>query len=335
MRILVTGAAGFIGFHLCRRLCFLGHEVVGIDNLNNYYSTQLKQDRLKELTNCSGFVFHKLDLAHEAKMEELFVNNCFDAVVNLAAQAGVRYSLENPRAYIESNVSGFLNVLEGCRNNKVGHLLFASSSSVYGLNSQIPFSEHDSTAHPISMYAATKKSNEMMAHSYSHLFKLPATGLRFFTVYGPWGRPDMALFIFTKAIIEGTPVPVFNHGEMRRDFTYIDDIIDGIVGIVLVPPVLNSQWDARNPDPATSSAPYALYNIGNNKSVPLGKFIDIIESCIGKKAIKRFLPMQAGDVKETYANVDRLSAITGFSPSTPIEVGIKSFVDWYTGYYGK
>ena len=333
MKILVTGAAGFIGFHLVQRLLRLGHQVTGFDNLNDYYDVSLKEDRLKVLQALGGFVFVRGGLGERSSVESLFEAGQFDYVVNLGAQAGVRYSLQNPHAYIESNLSGFLNILEGCRHTKVKHLVYASSSSVYGANATVPFSEHHSVDHPVSLYAATKKSNELMAHTYAHLFAIPTTGLRFFTVYGPWGRPDMAYFSFTKAILEGRPIDVYNNGRMQRDFTYIDDIIEGIVRVMEHIPAPNPSWNPENPDPATSSAPYRVYNIGNNQPVQLGRFIEVLEECLGKKANKNLLPMQPGEVFVTYADVADLSAAVGFRPDTSIEDGIARFVDWYREYY--
>jgi len=333
MKVLVTGAAGFIGFHLSRRFLSMGFDVVGLDNLNNYYSVEIKKSRLAMLQSNPKFTFAHLDLADNDGMAKLFADNGFTHVVNLAAQAGVRYSIDNPRAYIDSNVVGFLNILEGCRHNKVGHLAYASSSSVYGLNTTMPLSVHDNVDHPMSLYAATKKSNELMAHTYSHLYGLPTTGLRFFTVYGPWGRPDMALFLFTKAILAGEPIKVFNHGKMRRDFTYIDDIIEGVVRVTLHTAEPNPDWSGAKPDPATSPSPYRLYNIGNNKVVELSHYIEVLEDCLGKKAIKEFLPMQLGDVPATEANVDDLVRDVDFKPATTIEVGIARFVEWYRGYF--
>lgn len=335
MNILVTGAAGFIGFHLSLALLRRGNTVVGLDNINDYYDPKLKYDRLALLEKESGFSFIKADLCDKNSIEKVFSDNSFDRVVNLAAQAGVRYSLTNPDVYVNSNIVGFLNILEACRNHKIKHLVFASSSSVYGLNTNMPFSVHDNVDHPVSLYAATKKSNELMAHSYSHLFGLPITGLRFFTVYGPWGRPDMALFLFTRAILEGKPIKVFNNGLMKRDFTYIDDIVEGIVRVMEKIPQVNSNWNSQQPDPGTSSAPYRIYNIGNNQPVELLKFIETIEEKLGKKAIKEFLPLQAGDVLATYADVDDLMKETGFSPSTKLEIGIEKFVNWYLEYFNK
>ena len=332
-KILVTGAAGFIGFHLAKKLCDENWEVIGLDNLNNYYDVNLKNARLNLLLSYSNFKFHKLDLADRGSIKKLFEEQKFDFVVNLAAQAGVRYSLENPYAYIDSNLSGFLNILEGCRHNPVKHLIYASSSSVYGANTKMPFSVHDNVDHPVSLYAATKKANELMAHTYSNLYKIPTTGLRFFTVYGPWGRPDMALFIFTKKIAEGKPIDVYNNGKMKRDFTYIDDIVDGIIKLIPNIPEPNPKWDGNDPDSATSFAPYKLYNIGNNQPVELLRFIEVIEEKLGKKAIKNFMPIQPGDVPATYADVDDLIDAVDFKPNTPIENGIAKFVEWYRGYY--
>jgi len=335
MHILVTGAAGFIGFHLSRRFLAEGHTVVGLDCLNDYYDVQLKKDRLALLQQEKGFTFTPTDLADDAAMDALFAREQFTHVVNLAAQAGVRYSIENPRSYIQSNLVGFGNIIEGCRHNGVKHLVYASSSSVYGLNTNMPFSVHDNVDHPISLYAASKKANELMAHTYSHLYRMPTTGLRFFTVYGPWGRPDMALFLFTKAILEGKPINVFNEGHMRRDFTYIDDIIEGVVRVTMRTPEPNPQWDGTAPDPSSSPAPYRIYNIGNNNTVELGEFIATLEECLGKKAVKNMMPMQPGDVEATYANVDDLIADTGFKPGTPLKEGIANFVSWYREYYKK
>ncbi len=334
MKYLITGAAGFIGFHLSKRLLGQGNSVVGIDNLNEYYDVNLKKSRLNELKGDPEFIFHKLDLVDRNGIEKIFSENRFDYVVNLAAQAGVRYSLKNPHAYVDSNIVGFLNILEGCRNSDIKHLVFASSSSVYGANTMMPFSVHHNVDHPISLYAATKKSNELMAHSYSSLYKLPCTGLRFFTVYGPLGRPDMALFLFTKAILENRPIDIFNQGKMKRDFTYIDDIVEGVVRVAVNIPEPDTGWNSDEPDSATSYAPYRIYNIGNNNPIELLKFIEVLEDCLGKKAEKNLLPMQPGDVHETCADVDDLIDI-GFKPSTPIEKGIKKFVEWYLGYYSK
>lgn len=332
-KVLVTGAAGFIGYFLSKRLLAENIEVVGIDNLNDYYDPALKQARLDQLSPLQGFTFKHLDLADRAEVSELFTRHRFDAVVNLAAQAGVRYSLENPHSYVDSNVVGFVNILEGCRHTQVKHLVFASSSSVYGGNTKMPFSVHDNVDHPVSLYAATKKSNELMAHTYSHLYGLPVTGLRFFTVYGPWGRPDMAYFLFTKAILAGEPIKVFNNGKMKRDFTYIDDIIEGVVRVINQIPGPAPDWSGEKPDPATSYCPYRIYNIGNNQQEDLMYFIMVLEDCLGKKAEKIFLPMQNGDVPATYANVDDLVRDVGFKPSTTIEEGLKRFVEWYRKWY--
>ena len=332
-KILVTGVAGFIGFHLTKRLLNLGKTIVGIDNLNDYYDVSLKRDRLKLLEEHDNFTFHLGDLADRRSMSALFRTNVFDIVVNLAAQAGVRYSIENPRAYIDSNLVGFANILEGCRGTKVKHLVFASSSSVYGANTQMPFSVHHNVDHPVSLYAATKKSNELMAHTYAGLYNIPCTGLRFFTVYGPWGRPDMALFLFTKAILGGETIDVFNYGNMRRDFTYINDIIEGVLRVMERIPEPNPALNGDDPDPGTSFAPYRLYNIGNNNPVELLHFIEILEDCLGKKAKRNLLPLQPGDVTATYADVDDLMRDVGFKPNTPIEEGIERFVKWYRGYY--
>ena len=332
-KILVTGAAGFIGFTLSKRLLELGDEVVGLDNLNDYYDVNLKLSRLKQITMQENFKPVRLDLADRDGMARLFKEENFDVVVNLAAQAGVRYSLINPHAYVDTNLVGFVNILEGCRHNNIKHLVFASSSSVYGANTHMPFSVHHNVDHPVSLYAASKKANELMAHTYASLFKLPSTGLRFFTVYGPWGRPDMALFIFTKAILEDKPIDVFNFGRMQRDFTYIDDIVEGVVRVIDRIPGPNPEWSGNNPDPSSSYAPYKLYNIGNNNPVELMHFIEVLEDCLGKKAEKNLLPIQAGDVPATYADVDDLINDVGFKPSTTIERGIKKFVEWYKAYY--
>lgn len=333
MKILVTGAAGFIGFHLAKRLLQRGDEIIGLDNLNDYYAVSLKEARLLQLREFANFRFVTAALEDRTLIAQLFINEQFDMVVNLAAQAGVRYSLENPQAYIDSNICGFMNVLEGCRHSGVKHLVYASSSSVYGANSNVPFSVHHSVDHPVSLYAATKKSNELMAHTYAHLFGLPVTGLRFFTVYGPWGRPDMAYFSFTKAILEGRPIDVFNHGQMKRDFTYIDDIVEGLVRTLGQIPLPNPDWDATNPDPASSSAPYHLYNIGNNQPVELGHFIATLENCLGVKAVKRMLPIQAGEVLVTCADVQDLARDVGFCPATQIEQGLQNFVEWYRHFF--
>lgn len=332
-KILVTGVAGFIGFHLSKKLLARGEEIVGIDNLNDYYAVSLKKDRLAQLEGQSNFQFSHLDLADRPGMEKLFADIKPEKVVHLAAQAGVRYSLENPHAYVDSNLVGTMNILEECRHREVKHLVFASSSSVYGANTKKPFSVHDNVDHPVSLYAATKKSNELMAHCYSHLYNLPVTGLRFFTVYGPWGRPDMALFLFTKAILSETPIEVFNYGKMRRDFTYIDDIVEGVIKVLDRLPLPNPNWSGLDPDPGTSSAPYRIYNIGNNQPVELLYFIEILEKALGQKAEKKLLPMQPGDVRETYADIDDLERDTGFKPQTSIEVGIPRFVEWYRAYY--
>lgn len=333
MHILVTGAAGFIGFHLSRRFLEAGHTVVGLDCLNDYYDVQLKKDRLKELEPYPGFTFAHMDMADDAAMDALFEKQRFTHVVNLAAQAGVRYSLKNPSSYVQSNLVGFGNILEGCRHNGVQHLVYASSSSVYGLNTAMPFSVHHNVDHPISLYAASKKANELMAHTYSHLYRLPTTGLRFFTVYGPWGRPDMALYLFTKAILEGKPINVFNEGRMRRDFTYIDDIVEGVVRVTERTPQPNPEWRGDAPDPSTSPAPYRIYNIGNNNAVELGRFIEILEDALGRKAVRNLMPMQPGDVEATYADVDDLIRDTGFKPHTPLEKGVGEFVRWFRDYY--
>ena len=331
--MLITGAAGFIGFFLAKRLLADGIAVVGLDNLNDYYDPSLKKSRLAQLSHLRGFDFVQLDLADRKTVAELFTRHSFDAVVNLAAQAGVRYSLENPHSYVDSNVVGFVNILEGCRHSGVKHLVFASSSSVYGGNTRMPFSVHDNVDHPVSLYAATKKANELMAHTYSHLYGLPATGLRFFTVYGPWGRPDMAYFLFTKAILAGHPIKVFNFGKMKRDFTYIDDIVEGVQRVIHRIPTEDPAWNREQPDPATSYCPYRIYNIGNNQQEDLMHFIEVLEDCLGKKAEKEFLPMQNGDVPATYANVDDLVRDVGFKPTTTIEEGLRRFVEWYRGYY--
>ncbi len=333
MRILLTGAAGFIGMHTAQRLLARGDEVVGLDNLNDYYDVTLKQARLARLEAQPGFRFVKLDVADRAGVEALFARERFDRVIHLAAQAGVRYSLTNPHAYVESNLVGFTHILEGCRHHGVQHLVYASSSSVYGGNTRLPFSEHDSVDHPVSLYAATKKANELMAHTYSHLYGLPTTGLRFFTVYGPWGRPDMALFLFTKAILEGRPIDVFNHGRMQRDFTYVDDIVEGVVRVTDRTAEPNPAFVSDAPDPGTSNVPYRVFNIGNHQPVPLLEYIACIEQALGMKAEKRLLPMQDGDVPATYADTDALRAWVGFQPATPIQVGVERFVRWYRDYY--
>lgn len=331
--ILVTGAAGFIGFHLAARLLADGFSVLGVDNLNDYYDVNLKKDRLKLLSLNPEFVFFQTDLSDLAGLTAVFQDNSVDVVINLAAQAGVRYSIINPHAYVESNLVGFVNILECCRHHHVKHLVFASSSSVYGANTNMPFSVHDNVDHPVSLYAATKKSNELMAHTYSHLYNLPCTGLRFFTVYGPWGRPDMALFLFTKAILNNQPIQVFNHGKMRRDFTYIDDIVEGVVRVINAVPKPNPKWSGDAPDPGTSYKPYRIFNIGNNNPVELTQFIAAIENALGKKAEKELMDIQPGDVAETYANIDDLYNAVGFKPETSIEQGIEKFIEWYRSYY--
>jgi len=333
MKVLVTGAAGFIGSTLSHKLLDRGDEVIGLDNLNDYYDVSLKEARLKRLQDRNGFTFVKASLEDRSAVEQLFKKEQPQKVVNLAAQAGVRYSIINPYAYIEANVVGFINILENCRNNKVEHLVYASTSSVYGSNTNMPFSVHDNVDHPVSLYAATKKSNELMAHTYSHLFNLPTTGLRFFTVYGPWGRPDMALFLFTKAILEGKPIDVFNYGNHRRDFTYVDDIVEGVVRTLDNVAVPNPNWTGDKPDSATSKGPYRLYNIGSNQPIELLRYIEVLEECLGKKAEKNLLPMQPGDVPDTYADVDDLVTDMGYRPDTPIETGVKNFVDWYKDFY--
>lgn len=348
MKILVTGAAGFIGSYVCRRLLECGDEVVGLDNINAYYDINLKYGRLATLgvnreqvdwyryvqsSDFEKFRFIRMNLEDRAAMQMLFANEHFERVVNLAAQAGVRYSIENPYAYVESNVDGFLNVLEGCRHNGVRHLVYASSSSVYGLNGCVPFSEHDNIAHPVSLYAATKKSNELMAHTYSHLYGIPSTGLRFFTVYGPWGRPDMSPFLFTDAILNERPIKVFNNGDMLRDFTYIDDIVEGVVRVLDSVPIGNAEWDARQPDPGTSTAPYKIYNIGNSQPIKLMDFIAAIEEAIGHEAHKNYLPMQPGDVYQTNADITAMQQELGFKPCKPIREGVKETVEWYRSYY--
>jgi UDP-glucuronate 4-epimerase len=332
-RILVTGAAGFIGFYLCEKLLQDGHEVLGIDNLNDYYDPNLKLSRLTLLKQHEKFQFEKIALEDKADLDKAFTDFKSDCVVNLAAQAGVRYSIENPSTYINSNLVGFGNILESCRHHKIGHLIFASSSSVYGANVSTPFKTSDNVDHPMSLYAATKKANELMAHSYANLFNLPCTGLRFFTVYGPWGRPDMAYFSFTKAIIEGTPIQVFNNGDMQRDFTYVDDIVEGIIRLIPLTPAQNKDWDRKTADPSSSFAPYKIYNIGNNNPVKLMDMIDILENAIGKKAVKDFKPMQPGDVPATFADITDLTRDTGFQPSTPLSVGLQKFINWYKDYY--
>ncbi|HJW03925.1 MAG TPA: NAD-dependent epimerase [Azospira sp.] len=333
MKILVTGAAGFIGMHLSLRLLERGDEVVGLDNLNDYYDVSLKEARLARLQAYPKFRHERMDLADTAGVAALFAREGFQRVVNLAAQAGVRYSLTNPQAYVQSNLVGFVNILEGCRHTGVEHLAYASSSSVYGGNKRLPFSEHDNVDHPVSLYAATKKSNELMAHTYSHLFNLPTTGLRFFTVYGPWGRPDMALFLFTKAILEGRPIDVFNHGKMQRDFTYIDDIVEGVIRVLDNPAAANPDFDPLRPDPATSNVPYRVFNIGNHNPVELMAYVETLEACLGRKAEKNFLPLQDGDVPATSADTAELAAAVGFAPATPVTEGVARFVAWYRDYY--
>jgi UDP-glucuronate 4-epimerase len=333
MKYLVTGAAGFIGSHVSTLLLDRGDQVVGLDNLNAYYTVQLKHDRLARLTGRPGFQFERCELADRERLTKIVADGRFDVVINLAAQAGVRYSLTNPHAYVDSNLVGFVNILEACRHHGVKHLVYASSSSVYGANTTMPFSIHHNVDHPLSLYAATKKANELMAHTYSHLYQLPTTGLRFFTVYGPWGRPDMAMWLFTRAILDGQPIDVFNNGQMRRDFTYIDDIVQGVVRVADNVPTGNAAWTGDRPDPATSRAPYRVYNIGNNQPVELMHMIRTLEQALGQEAVKNFLPLQQGDVPATYADVDDLIRDVGFKPSTPIEVGIQRFVEWYREYH--
>jgi UDP-glucuronate 4-epimerase len=335
MKVLVTGAAGFIGSTLTHRLLDRGDQVVGIDNLNDYYDVRLKHARLDRLKTRPGFLFQKVDIVERGPMADLFAATKFDAAVHLAAQAGVRYSIENPSAYIDANLVGFLHVLEGCRHARVGHLVFASSSSVYGANTRLPFSEHDNVDHPVSLYAATKKANELMAHSYASLYGMSCTGLRFFTVYGPWGRPDMALFKFTEGILAGRPIPVFNRGDMVRDFTYVDDIVEGVIRTMDKPAAPAAGWSGERPDPATSYAPWRIYNIGNNQPVKLMRYIEVLEQCLGKKAQLELLPMQAGDVPATFADVGELQQAVGYKPQTPIEVGVRRFAEWYRSYYRK
>jgi UDP-glucuronate 4-epimerase len=332
-KYLVTGAAGFIGFHLCKQLLERGEEVVGIDNVNDYYSVQLKRDRLAQLTGVTGFSFRELDVSSPERLDALFAEQRFETVLHMAAQAGVRYSLENPGAYIQSNLVGFGNILESCRHHAVKHLVYASSSSVYGANTKMPFAVHHNVDHPVSLYAASKKANELMAHTYSHLYGLPTTGLRFFTVYGPWGRPDMAIYLFTKAILAGQPIDVYNHGKMRRDFTYVDDVVEGVIRTAEHVAAPNPDWTSDAPDPGTSPAPYRVYNIGNHQPVELLYLIEVIEKCLGREARKNMLPIQPGDVPATYADVDNLMRDVGFQPNTPIEEGVRRFVDWYREYH--
>lgn len=334
MKILVTGVAGFIGMHTALRLLERGDEVIGVDNLSDYYDIQLKKDRLAQLLPHDNFRFLKLDLSHTPSVNDLFSSEKFSEVIHLAAQPGVRYSIKNPHIYIQSNIVAFTNILEGCRHQQIKHLVYASSSSVYGANTKLPFSEEDSVDHPVSLYAATKKSNELMAHTYSHLFGLPTTGLRFFTVYGPWGRPDMSPSLFAHAILEGKSIDVFNEGNMQRDFTYVDDIVEGVIRVTAKPAATSTEFDPLSPSPAISTAPYRLYNIGNHEPVGLNTYIETLETALGKKAIKRLLPMQAGDVKTTYADIARLQEAVGFYPSTPLATGIGKFVDWFKHYYG-
>jgi len=332
--VLVTGAAGFIGFHLARRLLAEGARVVGLDNVNDYYDPTLKEARLRQLAGEARFVFERRDICDPAAIPAVLARHRPRRVAHLAAQAGVRYSLENPRAYVDANLVGFGNVLEACRHHRVEHLVFASSSSVYGANARLPFSTHDPVDHPVSLYAATKKANELMAHAYSHLFGLPTTGLRFFTVYGPWGRPDMALFTFTRAILDGRPIQVFNAGRMQRDFTYVDDVVEGVVRVLARPPAPDPGWSAEKPDPAMSSAPYRIYNIGNNRAVELTRYIDVLEACLGRRAVREAAPLQPGDVVATWADVDDLARDFGYRPETSVEVGIARFVEWYREYHG-
>lgn len=333
-RVLVTGAAGFIGYHVTHKLLDRGDQVIGFDNLNSYYDPKLKADRLADLKCREGFTFVEGDLADQRAVDELFIDHAPGSVINLAAQAGVRYSLENPHAYVQSNLVGFMSVLEACRHRGVEHLVYASSSSVYGANRTMPFAVSHNVDHPLSLYAASKKANELMAHTYSHLYGLPTTGLRFFTVYGPWGRPDMATFLFTRAILAGEPIDLFNNGQMLRDFTYVDDIVEGVIRVLDRPAQPSLAWSGEHPEPGTSAAPYRVYNIGNNQPVELTRFVQVLEEALGVPAVRRYLPMQPGDVPATWADVDALMADVGFSPSTPIEVGVRRFVEWYRGYYG-
>ncbi len=333
MKLLVTGAAGFIGFHTARALLERGDEIVGLDNLNAYYDPALKVARLSLLQRYPKFRFEKTDLADQAAMQAIFARENFRRVVHLAAQAGVRYSIENPHAYVQSNVTGFLHVIEGCRHTGVEHLVYASTSSVYGANTKMPFVETQNVDHPLTLYAATKKANELMAHSYSSLYRLPTTGLRFFTVYGPWGRPDMALFLFTKNILAGLPIDVFNHGRHQRDFTYVDDIVQGVIAAVDHVAAADPQWRSETPNPSTSAAPYRIYNIGNHQPVALSRYIEVLEQCLGRKAEKNFLPMQPGDLPDTWADVEALAHDVGYRPSTELTVGVRRFVEWYLEYY--
>ena len=335
MKVLVTGAAGFIGSHTAHHLLDRGDEVVGLDNLNDYYDVRVKEARLDRLADKRGWRFARLDLTDRGGVAALFAEERFDRVVHLAAQAGVRYSIENPMAYVDSNLVGHTNILEGCRHNEVEHLVYASTSSVYGANTRMPFSVHDNVDHPLSFYAATKKANELMSHVYASLYGLPVTGLRFFTVYGPWGRPDMALFLFTRKILAGEPIDVFNYGNHRRDFTYVDDIVEGVVRCLDRVATPNPEWQSDAPDPGSSQAPYRLYNIGNQQPVELMRYIEVLEDCLGRKAEKNLLPLQPGDVPDTYADVSDLTADVGYKPATPVEVGVRRFVDWYLDYYGK
>jgi UDP-glucuronate 4-epimerase len=333
MKILVTGAAGFIGSHVIRRLSADGHDLVGVDNLNDYYDVNLKLARLELLKAVPSFQFHKLDIADKEAMQGLFANGKFERVIHLAAQAGVRYSLSHPHAYIDSNITGTVNVLEGCRHNGVQHLVFASTSSVYGMNTNMPFSPHRGVDHPLSMYASTKRAGELMCHNYAALFGLPVTALRFFTVYGPWGRPDMALFLFTKNILAGKPIDVFNNGHHKRDFTFVSDIAEGVVRVCYQPATPNSHWNSAEPDPASSRAPFKIYNIGNSSPVELVRYIEVLEQCLGRKADRNLLPLQLGDVPDTFADVSDLEAAVGYRPKTSVEEGVKAFVDWYRSYY--
>lgn len=334
MKVLVTGAAGFIGFHTAQRFIQRGDQVVGLDNLNNYYDVSLKRARLQRLSSHPSFRFELLDLRDAAAISALFAEEQFDRVVHLAAQAGVRHSLKDPQSYVDSNVSGTLHILEGCRHSRVQHLVFASTSSVYGASTRMPFSVHEPASHPLSLYAASKRATELMAHSYAALFDMPVTGLRFFTVYGPWGRPDMALFLFARAILEGRPIEVFNHGHHQRDFTYVDDIVEGVVRVTDRIAAPNSKWDGNQPDPASSRVPYRIYNIGGARPVPLMRYIEVLEDCLGRKAEKIMLPLQLGDVPDTFASVDELISDVGYKPDTPVEVGIRNFVMWFREYYG-